>query len=142
MTNAEINDFIYFLKDEPPQEIIFLSAVHNTYKNSKVSVPEIINELMPLDIIDINGQKYSLKYSAKQKLQSLPRDYEGKPYEYFLFEQQKKKEDEESGKWYNRENARLQYEDYPKTQRMAKAAFYISAALLILEVVKLLIRKN
>jgi hypothetical protein len=147
MDNETINKVIYFLFDQAkPLPASLLNSLY-TQKHEKIgSFSIILNELERIGIIKTTGgpaiPSYSLNISARRQIEILPTEFKGKPYEYFLFEEGKKKQNEEDEKWYNMENARLQYEDYPTTRWQSKAAFYISAALLILEVIKLITHKN
>jgi len=91
MTNQDVNEFIYFLKEQTfPQTEIELSAFYNM-NHPKINVPQIINELRELKFLHENGGKMSLKNSIVNEIENLPAEYKGKPYEYFVKQQQTQK---------------------------------------------------
>ena len=69
-----------------------------------------------------------------------------KGWEFIPFEESrqnilKQKERENIKHWYDTENAKIQFEDYPKVKRKANWALWISGCVIILELLKMILQK-
>jgi len=83
---------------------------------------------------------YLLKQNVRTKLLSLPREFENRPYEYLIDEEVKNFELENSRNWYETENAKKQYEDFPNVDKRSRDSIMIAkitlGVTLVLEVLK------
>ncbi len=69
---------------------------------------------------------YFMPLHIKQQIPILPKEYENRPYEYFADELTKSIERERMSKWWESENARIMFENYPLTDRRSKSGLYWS----------------
>ncbi|MDB5205070.1 MAG: hypothetical protein JWR72_145, partial [Flavisolibacter sp.] len=96
-----------------------------------VTLHEIIAEIKRLDLVKIDHDSkskevYLLQQPVKKQIDNLPKEFMGKPYEYFLDKEYKIAQQESASKWYESANAQKQFEDYPTTKKNANASLVIS----------------
>ena len=144
MTNVA-NAVLYSLY-QSPGEVIYTSLEMDL--NDQFQYYQVDNALIELQRlqlldtrIDNTGESwYALKQKVREEIAILPNDFENNPYEYFRWKEYKKEQEETAKKWYETENARMMFEDYPTTEKRARRSMQISIVTLILAALTLMLQ--
>lgn len=135
--NETCNQIVYLLLDK--EYAIPYAIINHEIKdpNRRQFMDSAIIELVRLKIInkdfDNTGhENYRISQPIKIEIRNLPINFENNPYGYFLDKEIKEKERESQLKWWESENARTQYENFPVTERRARRSeIYAIIALLL-----------
>ena len=102
-------------------------------------IHEVLAEIERLNLVTTKNSgpqiSYLLKSPIKEQIKSLPIEFIGKPYEYFLDVEQKELREAKMEKWYNRQDAKQRFDDYPKVVNEKRWAIGISIAAIIVTTV-------
>ncbi|MBL7770007.1 MAG: hypothetical protein JNK20_13575 [Flavipsychrobacter sp.] len=105
---------------------------------------EVLAEINRLDLLDVNIDKrgnktYLLRQPTKRKISNLQKNFEGKPYEYFISEEEKKQNENSEKNFLELQKLRDEVLDYKIKIEREKNHFKIALGVAILEAVGLII---
>lgn len=134
---------LYLMKSQHFENIrIIRSALINKYPS--LDFTNSLEEFKRLGIVAVREsdemEQYLLKESIRRELKILPREFISKPYDYLLDIEQKKLYGENKLQWYNLENVKTQYENYPIIEKRANVSIILSIATIIVMIVLQIIR--
>ena len=140
MDSKMINNVILYLNSKKSYEAFeWLQRTGNngTYVEG---LDVIIVELNRLKLIEVkidppNKRFYLLNLKARNAIKTLSDEFSNRPYEYFFEEDKKETDSENLHKWYNREDAKQRFDDYPKIKRQRNIAAIIAIITAILSIV-------
>jgi len=142
--NEELNKFLLFLneQDEAYGESVLGSIAQQN--EIDINIENCIHESLARNLLLIIPShrgipQYLLRHDIKKIIATLPREFEGRPYDYLLDVERNAAEREAASKWYNTENAKKQFEDYPQTKNLAKLSFLISVGTFIIAIAALIV---
>jgi len=138
MNQDYINKLILYLTFEDDFLTEEIANVIIRDENFQCSI--YVNELLRLKIINVNGDRFSLTAPAIVKVKHLPNEFSGNPYGYFIDEEQKAHEFEVNKKWWESENARLQFLNFPSVEKRAKRSEYYAILALIVSAIAIVLQ--
>lgn len=149
MTHTEQTDIAFMLLFERREQITFKSLeplLNNSYSDSVRSLETIAdieyasktnNRSLSMGILS-DAFNYSINNKGIDFINSLPSEYVGKPYSYYLVQQYANKSKKNLTEWYLTENAKNQFEDYPRLKKQAKWTLIIAVISAIIALVAIL----